>query len=321
VEDSGRPSCSGLILSTFPFPIVVVTILFTPFAVFAIDVNQIDNFEDGTRQEWRKGAISTSQPTNITTGGPAGDNDNYLRTDSTGGAGANSKQVIFNTAQWAGDYVSAGITEIAMQFRNTGSNTLYMRVALKGGTGAPSWFGSSLAFQVPADGNWHQADFSILESDLTQISGTQTYAAALSNITEMRILHSQSGPDFRGGAIVSTLGIDNVLAIGAIDTDGDGVPDSEDAFPNNPEETTDTDGDGIGNNADTDDDGDTMPDDYESANGLDPLNAADASADDDGDGFNNLQEFIAGTDPQDAENFPTDKKVPIAILILLDDEE
>ena len=36
----------------------------------------------------------------------------------------------------------------------------------------------------------------------------------------------------------------------AVDSDGDGVPDSADAFPNDPTETTDTDGDGIGDNAD-----------------------------------------------------------------------
>lgn len=35
------------------------------------------------------------------------------------------------------------------------------------------------------------------------------------------------------------------------DTDGDGIPDIEDAFPNDPTETTDTDGDGIGDNADS----------------------------------------------------------------------
>ena len=34
------------------------------------------------------------------------------------------------------------------------------------------------------------------------------------------------------------------------DSDGDGVPDSEDDFPNDPSETIDTDGDGVGDNAD-----------------------------------------------------------------------
>ena len=44
------------------------------------------------------------------------------------------------------------------------------------------------------------------------------------------------------------------------DTDGDGIPDSEDNFPSNPSETTDYDGDGIGDNADNDDDDDGVID-------------------------------------------------------------
>ena len=39
-----------------------------------------------------------------------------------------------------------------------------------------------------------------------------------------------------------------------MDTDGDGVGDNADAFPNDPTETVDTDGDGVGDNADTPDD-------------------------------------------------------------------
>ncbi|MAY13585.1 MAG: hypothetical protein CMB21_07310 [Euryarchaeota archaeon] len=44
------------------------------------------------------------------------------------------------------------------------------------------------------------------------------------------------------------------------DTDGDGIPDSEDNFPSNPSETADYDGDGIGDNADNDDDQDGVID-------------------------------------------------------------
>ena len=40
------------------------------------------------------------------------------------------------------------------------------------------------------------------------------------------------------------------------DTDGDGIIDSLDAFPDDATESTDTDGDGIGDNTDTDIDGD-----------------------------------------------------------------
>ena len=47
---------------------------------------------------------------------------------------------------------------------------------------------------------------------------------------------------------------------GDVDTDGDGVPDSEDAFPNDPLESSDNDADGIGDVADLDDDNDGIPD-------------------------------------------------------------
>ncbi|MBT8097388.1 MAG: S-layer homology domain-containing protein, partial [Woeseia sp.] len=249
---------------------------------FAVDVGQIDDFEDGSTQNWRKGSSSTMPPTNISTGGPSGAGDNYLQSISTGGSGADSRQVIFNTAQWTGDYVGAGVTEIAMDFRNSGNSNLQMRIALEGGVGGSSWFISSQAFQVSMGGTWQAASFTISESDLTRVTGTQSYAAALGNVTEMRILVSQSGATFRGDVIASTLGVDNIEAKGTTDTDGDGVPDDEDAFPNDPtewedtdgdgvgdnsdafpndpSETLDTDGDGIGNNADPDDDGDGVPD-------------------------------------------------------------
>jgi hypothetical protein len=46
-------------------------------------------------------------------------------------------------------------------------------------------------------------------------------------------------------------------------------------------------------------DGDGMPDDYETANGLNPTDPSDAALDGDGDGQSNLAEYIAGTNPRD----------------------
>ena len=85
------------------------------------------------------------------------------------------------------------------------------------------------------------------------------------------------------------------------DSDGDGVADTQDAFPADSNEWLDTDSDGIGNNADTDDDNDGMLDTWEIANGLDPLDDGSvdinngSDGDFDGDGLTNQQEYITDT--------------------------
>ena|GEM_PF-1619860 len=82
------------------------------------------------------------------------------------------------------------------------------------------------------------------------------------------------------------------------DSDGDGVADHQDAFPNDPNESVDTDNDGIGNNADTDDDNDGV-EDSQDAFPLDPSESVDtdndgignnADTDDDNDGVEDSQD-------------------------------
>jgi uncharacterized protein (DUF1800 family) len=65
----------------------------------------------------------------------------------------------------------------------------------------------------------------------------------------------------------------------------------------NDEEKPDADKDGIEDSVDPDDDNDGMPDVWEIANGLNPLNATDANLDPDNDHLSNLQEYQNGTDP------------------------
>ena len=74
----------------------------------------------------------------------------------------------------------------------------------------------------------------------------------------------------------------NGCALSQLDSDGDGVDDASDAFPNDASETLDTDGDGVGNNADTDDDGDGYSDSEELAAGTDPLSSESVPSESDG---------------------------------------
>ena len=77
-----------------------------------------------------------------------------------------------------------------------------------------------------------------------------------------------------------------------IDTDGDGRPDQEDAFPKDPSESQDADFDGVGDNADLFDEDAFEAYDNDAdgiGNNVDP--------DDDNDGFTDEQERADGTDP------------------------
>ena len=83
------------------------------------------------------------------------------------------------------------------------------------------------------------------------------------------------------------------------DRDNDGVPDADDAFPDDPAETTDTDGDGIGDVADTDDDGDGIADDLDEF----PLDPAETT-DTDGDGVGDVGDAFPqdGTETVDSDD-------------------
>jgi hypothetical protein len=113
-----------------------------------------------------------------------------------------------------------------------------------------------------------------------------------------------------GGAVTQDFDL-----LKSIDSDGDGAPNSCDAFPNDPNEWLDTDGDGIGNHSDLDDDNDGMSDQWELQYNLNPL-VNDAAEDPDGDGYSNLQEYRFGTDPNNPNSKPSIGMPWIPLLLL-----
>ena len=168
---------------------------------------QIDNFEDGTVQNWLEGSSSPNIPLNIADGGPSGVGDNYLQNISSGGDEAGSRMVMFNKVQWKGDYISAGVTEISMYMKNFGTTNLEMRLAFDGSGGK---FSSTNSVSLLAESGWQIMVFSTEPSDLTEVGGTDA-SATLGSVTELRILHSAT-PNWRGASIVATLGVDNISA-------------------------------------------------------------------------------------------------------------
>jgi len=128
--------------------------------------------------------------------------------------------------------------------------------------------------------------------------GDETFIVTLSNITGATL----GDPD-----TVTVIIINKIYS----DTDGDGVTDNLDAFPEDPAASLDTDNDGLPDNwnpgkteadsttgltLDMDDDNDGMPDAWETQYGLNPI-VNDAGDDSDGDGINNLDEYLHGSSP------------------------
>ena len=173
---------------------------------------QIDNFEDGTTMGWGEGSVSPNPPTNVPTGGPSGAGDHFLRDSSNGNFGAGSKMIFFNTAQWAGNYNSAGVTRINGMMNNLGTTPLFMRIAIQGGAFG-TIFGSTNPVSLAPGSGWQPFTFNLTTSGLSLIGGSDSLSDVLANVSQTRILSAESGPQFNGDVIVATVGVDNLRAL------------------------------------------------------------------------------------------------------------
>ncbi len=198
-------------------PAVVLAVLAAGPALADITVGQIDDFQDGTLQDWGNGIIE-SLVTNED-GGPLGAGDRFLQTITTGLTnGPGSRLAVFNREQWTGDYLAAGVTSISMDVANfTPSDTqLELRVMLFSDTG--SVFTSTVASVVAADGQWTTVTFDVTEGGLTMVDGLFTYQESITAINRLLVRHQPgepqsvgAAPHFRDGV----MGLDNIRALPA----------------------------------------------------------------------------------------------------------
>jgi hypothetical protein len=139
---------------------------------------------------------------------------------------------------------------------------------------------------------WEQTDDGV-KVDLTNPNEAKaTFTAPDVETEPVMLTFELTVFDAEGLRSTDTCSVQVVKAVSE-DSDGDGVPDDEDAFPDDPDEYLDTDGDG-------------MPDGWESEYGLNPFEK-DAGDDLDGDGVSNIDEYYLGTKPNNNEdNFKPD---------------
>ncbi|NND52931.1 MAG: hypothetical protein HKN54_11040, partial [Flavobacteriaceae bacterium] len=157
--------------------ILVAALIFYTTTAAQVNAGQIDDFENGTIQNWTDGG-SAVPPENMPTGGPAGTNDNYLRDVSLGGNGAGSKMVMFNEQQWAGNYINEGIVAIKFDARAI-TNNLNLRVAFDGAGGRIC---TTNAVTVLAGGNWAQVVIPISTTDFTLVAGGSSISQTLADV-------------------------------------------------------------------------------------------------------------------------------------------
>lgn len=173
-----------------------------------ITVGQVDDFEDGTEQDWEDGGSgSNSEPVNIATGGPDGANDNYLSNTALGGTGEGSRMVMFNSAQWGGAYTAAGVQSISFDARAI-TNDLTIRIAMDGDGGRIC---TQTAVPLVAGADWDTYAISITPDSFVLVDGGTNIEQTLADVSTLRIL-SNPTPAWRGEAIMATLDMDNITA-------------------------------------------------------------------------------------------------------------
>ena len=107
--------------------------------------------------------------------------------------------------------------------------------------------------RVSAGGTSEDFEFDTKDTSLSNMGWTREYFSFTATGTTTALKFESLTSGSCGPAL------DNV-SVTLVDSDGDGVGDNSDAFPNDATETLDSDGDGIGDNADPDDDNDGVPD-------------------------------------------------------------
>jgi hypothetical protein len=197
--------------------VIVASMFISAARVDAIPVG-IETFD--APHDWVYGAGPvlgpTPTPVPVQLGGQAGAADPFLLLQATGGTGPGSRLSAQNLGDWAGDYASAGITQIVADANNFGPSDLSLRVLLMQlGPMGPVHAALTSAVSLAAATGWQNVAFDISPAGLIATPGSDVHAL-LQNVHEVRFFHNPD-PFFIPGqnpAVLATLGLDNLQAVG-----------------------------------------------------------------------------------------------------------
>ncbi len=205
-------------MKRIPTWIILVVMAFPFNTASAVTIDMVDDFEDGTTMGWEKGIKSTSQPTVIEEVG----GNHYLEVRANGkDDGHDSKMTFGNPDQWRGNYNTADVGSIQSRMKNSGEESLFMRLRLEAYIGDYWHFYSSAeAIELPADGQWYDLSFG-LDEEHVRLFGTDNYDAQWrvkdikGAIRKLGFANSKEGKngttDFWGGdPVKATLGLDDI---------------------------------------------------------------------------------------------------------------
>lgn len=114
----------------YPVALLTSTLLLSTSYGGGISPGQIDDFQDGTTQNWKIGQVITPPtPVHNMDCGEEGTGDDCLTFISNGG-GAGGKLIIVNGQQWAGDYSATGVTAIRFKARLIDGDGVVLRVGM-----------------------------------------------------------------------------------------------------------------------------------------------------------------------------------------------
>lgn len=118
----------------------------------------------------------------------------------------------YNTAQWAGDYIAAGVTAFEVDLNQlAGPDTLKVRMVIWGDGGM--WASKLL---TPLSTGWSPYRFDLSDSAMVSVDGGGSLSATLQNVTRIQLRHDYPSPTpvgYHPEHISATLGVDNFEAV------------------------------------------------------------------------------------------------------------